>query len=113
LRLLTLISEEEVVKEEVAVAVTEEIAMKPKHKTLTFQEDPMQFHAKPRDLARNALKRARDVDQNVPITDHIFSRLSFTALPLDTRLSSLLEKSTADVSTQYAMLFDLNNHCPV
>jgi hypothetical protein len=87
--------------------VTEEVVMKPKHKTLTFQEDPMQFHAKPRDLARNALKRARDIDQNVPVTDHIFSRLSFTALPLDVRLSSLLEKSTADVSTQHAMLVDL------
>ena len=94
----------EIVKEE--VDVVEEVVLKPKHKTLTFQEDPMQFHAKPRDLARNALKRARDIDQNAPITNHIFSRLSFAALPLDVRLSTLLEKSTADVSTQHAIRFN-------
>lgn len=89
----------EVIEEE--VDVMEEVVPKPKHKTLTFQEDPMQFHAKPRDLARNALKRARDIDQSAPITNHIFSRLSFAALPLDVRLSTLLEKSTADVSSQH------------
>ena len=80
-----------------AVVEMEEIILKPKHKTLTFQEDPMQFHAKPRDLAKNALKRARDVDPDAPITSHIFSRVSFAALPLDVRLSGLLEKSVAEV----------------
>lgn len=89
----------EVVEEK--VDVIEEVVPKPKHRTLTFQEDPMQFHAKPRDLARNALKRARDIDQSAPVTNHIFSRLSFAALPLDVRLSTLLEKSTADVSSQH------------
>lgn len=86
---------------EIEVDVMEEVVSKPKHRTLTFQEDPMQFHAKPRDLARNALKRARDIDQSAPVTNHIFSRLSFAALPLDVRLSTLLEKSTADVSSQH------------
>lgn len=82
-----------------AIVEMEEIVPKPKHKTLTFQEDPMQFHAKPRDLAKNALKRARDVDPDAPITNHIFSRVSFAALPLDVRLSGLLEKSVAEVNT--------------
>ena len=80
-----------------AVIEMEEVA-KPKHKTLTFQEDPMQFHAKPRDLARNALKRAREIDPNTPITNHIFSRVAFSALPLDPKLAGLLEKPTAEVS---------------
>ena len=80
-----------------AVVEIEETILKPKHKTLTFQEDPMQFHAKPRDLAKNALKRARDVDPDAPIANHIFSRVSFAALPLDVRLSGLLEKSVAEV----------------
>jgi hypothetical protein len=80
-----------------AVIEMEEVA-KPKHKTLTFQEDPMQFHAKPRDLAKNALKRAREVDPNTPITNHIFSRVAFSALPLDPKLAGLLEKATAEVS---------------
>ena len=75
----------------------ETIIIKPKHKTLTFQEDPMQFHAKPRDLAKNALKRPREMDTNIVLTNPIFSRVSFSALPLDVRLSGLLEKSTAEV----------------
>ena len=61
----------------------------------------MQFHAKPRDLAKNALKRPREMDStknNIVTNNHIFSRVSFSALPLDLRLSSLLEKSTAEVS---------------
>ena len=73
--------------------------VKPKHKTLSFQEDPMQFHAKPRDLAKNALKRPREMDTNANVTNHIFSRVSFSSLPLDVRLSGLLEKSTAEVCT--------------
>jgi hypothetical protein len=80
-----------------AVIEMEEVA-KPKHKTLTFQEDPMQFHAKPRDLAKNALKRAREIDPNTPIMNHIFSRVAFSALPLDPKLAGLLEKATAEVS---------------
>jgi hypothetical protein len=80
-----------------AVIEMEEVA-KPKHKTLTFQEDPMQFHAKPRDLAKNALKRAREIDPNTPIKNHIFSRVAFSALPLDPKLAGLLEKATAEVS---------------
>lgn len=75
--------------------------VKPKHKTLTFQEDPMQFHAKPRDLAKNALKRPREIDPNTPITSHIFSRVAFSALPLDPKLSGLLEKATAEVSRTF------------
>ena len=57
----------------------------------------MQFHAKPRDLAKNALKRPREMDTNIVLTNPIFSRVSFSALPLDVRLSDLLEKSTAEV----------------
>jgi hypothetical protein len=83
-----------------AVIEMEEVA-KPKHKTLTFQEDPMQFHAKPRDLAKNALKRAREIDPNTPITNHIFSRVAFSALPLDPKLAGLLEKPTAEVSRTF------------
>ena len=74
--------------------------IKPKYKSLTLLEDPMQFHAKPRDLAKNALKRPREMDStknNIVTNNHIFSRVSFSALPLDVRLSSLLEKSTAEV----------------
>lgn len=85
-----------------SIAVSEEV-VKPKHKTLTFQEDPMQFHAKPRDLAKNALKRPREMDTSSDVAvaaaqaSHIFSRVAFSALPLDPKLSALLEKSVAEV----------------
>ena len=59
---------------------------KAKHRTLTFQEDPMQFHAKPRDLARNALKRPREMDHTAVVTSHIFSRCGFRPY---TQLSAL------------------------
>lgn len=84
------------------VAKEEEVT-KPKHKTLTFQEDPMQFHAKPRDLAKNALKRPREMDMASDVAvaaaaaSHIFSRVAFSALPLDPKLAGLLEKSVAEV----------------
>jgi hypothetical protein len=85
-----------------SIAMSEEV-VKPKHKTLTFQEDPMQFHAKPRDLAKNALKRPREMDMASDVAvaaaeaSHIFSRVAFSALPLDPKLTALLEKSVAEV----------------
>jgi hypothetical protein len=85
-----------------SVVMSEEV-IKPKHKTLTFQEDPMQFHAKPRDLAKNALKRPREMDMVSDVAvaaaeaNHIFSRVAFSALPLEPKLSALLEKSVAEV----------------
>ena len=97
-QMLPIISTDLPIDMEAATTVT---IVKPKHKTLSFQEDPMQFHAKPRDLAKNALKRPREMDTNVAVTNHIFSRVSFSALPLDVRLSGLLEKSTAEVSTTF------------
>jgi superfamily II DNA/RNA helicase len=59
----------------------------------------MLYHARPRDLAKSALKRPREVAATAadkPLLNPIFTRLAFSSLPLDPRLSSFLEKSTEE-----------------
>ena len=91
-----------------------------RRRRLLPEEDPMQFHARPKELSRNALKRARGDDNDegsggdpvpssaaAPVakvkrplpavtTSHIFTRIAFSDLPLDPRLAAHLQKSAAD-----------------
>ena len=82
------------------------------------EDDPMQFHARPQELSRNALKRPHDeIDNDIAssgnaggdetmtkkkkpkvaaTSNHIFTRISFSELPLDARLATHLEKSILD-----------------
>ena len=100
------------------------------------EDDPMQFHARPQELSRNALKRPHDeIDNDIALSgaagssgsgsgsravgssgnaggdetmtkkkkpkvaatsNHIFTRISFSELPLDARLATHLEKSILD-----------------
>ena len=66
---------------------------KPKYQNVSIEDDPMQYHAKPRDLSKNALKRPL---ANITKSSHIFTRTSFSTFKLDDRLSSHLEKSEDD-----------------
>ena len=61
-----------------------------KFKSLTKKEDPMQFHAKPKDLSVNALAEPRQVQ---PSSQRIFTKNLFSSLPLDKRIVELLERS--------------------
>lgn len=64
---------------------------KRKFKCLTIEEDPNQYHAKPRDLSQNALKKPREHSKKTNM--HIFSKLPFKQLNLDLKLINILEKS--------------------
>ena len=70
--------------------------MKRKHMQLSRAEDPNQYHAKPRDLDESALKKLPMELDKSSITQHIFSRLAFSELPLHPRLSRQLEKSVEE-----------------
>jgi len=88
-------------QEEVANEEATKEKIKEKHRSKTMEEDPMQFHAKPKELAKNALKRPREEDgdsshrrHTVGGSSHIFSRIPFASLHLDSKLVSLLEGDT-------------------
>lgn len=83
-------------------------ASREKHKSLTIAEDPMQYHAKPKDLSRNALKRPREGDEpgdstrRKPVGDggggdkssHTFARSKFDSISLHMRVVEHLTKAT-------------------
>ena len=60
---------------------------------VTEDSDPMQHHARPRDLSRNALLAPRPATADPA---HVFSRTPFSALPLPERLVGTLERAEAD-----------------
>jgi ATP-dependent RNA helicase DDX31/DBP7 len=64
-----------------------------KYKAIDIEDDPMQYHAKPRDLSKNALKRPI---AQMSHSSHIFTRVPFSKFKLDKQLSEHLEKSQDD-----------------
>lgn len=73
---------------------TAETPQKSSGKTTSYQprsleEDPHQYHARPRDLSRNALSRP----QAKFSSSHIFTETPFTSLGLEEKLAAHLEKS--------------------
>jgi len=82
----------------------EEKEAKPKHKSLSRIEDPLQYHAKPKDLSLNALKRPRGEEEEekegsngkprVATSSAIAKvRQKFTSLPLHAKIIEHLEKA--------------------
>lgn len=65
-------------------------ALKRKYKNPTIEEDPLQFHAKPKDLSVNASDMPAEVAKNT-VTELIFSRSPFSSFALEPKLISLLE----------------------
>lgn len=65
-------------------------AKKRKYKTPTLAEDPNQFHAKPKDLSKNAATMPVESGARIK-TEHIFSRTSFSSFSLEPKLVSVLE----------------------
>lgn len=78
------------------------------HKTLSIAEDPLQFHAKPKDLSRNALQRPRGeeepttgVKRKLEVgeggggdkTSLTFARSAFGSLQLHKKITDQLEKA--------------------
>ena len=82
--------------------ITSDSLLKNKRKIYTPEEDPMQFHANPSELSKGALSLKQPRHQKSSSTNSnsknnlIFSRTSFSDLPLHPRLVSLLEKSSID-----------------
>ena len=69
----------------------DEEGSKPKKKVrrvLTLEEDPLQYHAKPRDLSQRGALLAPHELNNETISSHIFSRSPFSSLPLDRKRQS-------------------------
>jgi ATP-dependent RNA helicase DDX31/DBP7 len=68
-------------------------APKVKRRRITAAEDPMSFHARPRELALIGQDEASDKAEKAPTTaDYIFSQTSFEALHLDTKLVAALTR---------------------
>ena len=63
------------------------------HRPLSQDADPLQHHARPRELSRNALSGPRPAAADPA---HVFSRTPFSALPLPERLAATLERAEAD-----------------
>jgi ATP-dependent RNA helicase DDX31/DBP7 len=64
-------------------------AAKSSYQPRSLEEDPHQFHARPRDLSRNALSRPQAKFNS----SHIFTETPFSSLGLEERLATHLEKS--------------------
>lgn len=64
-----------------------------KFKTIDIKDDPMQYHAKPRELSKNALKRPL---AQMSHSSHIFTRVPFSKFKLHKQLSEHIEKSQDD-----------------
>mgnify|MGYP006109628565 CR=1 FL=1 len=73
---------------------------KKKHKVLSIEDDPMQYHAKPRDLAGASMPDTDITDgrygDKSQLSQYIFSKMPFADLGLDSRLVDHLNKSVAD-----------------
>lgn len=77
------------------------------HKTLSIAEDPLQFHAKPKDLSRNALQRPRGEEEPTGVKRKLevgdggggnkssltFARSAFSSLQLHQKITDQLEKA--------------------
>lgn len=63
-----------------------------KTRQLPVEDDPMQYHTRPRDLSKDSLKQARELPKS--IATHIFSRVPFSEARLDQRLIDVLEGSS-------------------
>ena len=62
---------------------------KTKYRHIDRSDDQHQYHAKPAELSRNALKRPRPM---LPSSSNIFSQLDFSALELPAKLVAVLEE---------------------
>lgn len=69
---------------------------KKKFKTKSKLEDPMQFHAKPRDLdhALKALDKPKELEEAEP--SKVFSKITFSSLPLNSRLATVIERPESE-----------------
>jgi len=78
----------------------EDLPVKKGRRVFRPEDDPLQYHAKPRDLVVSktgkALQAPRQLDASKVVSNHIFSRTPFSSLPLDKRLASLLEKGASE-----------------
>ena len=96
--------EEEVIPQLMEEAIVPEVVVptKPKFRSKTLAEDPMQYHAKPKDLSKNAISiesithTSPTSGTDVATTSTIFSTNPFSSLPIDSRLMKLLEKGIED-----------------
>lgn len=69
---------------------------KKKFKSKTKREDPLQFHAKPRELDAALNAQSIPLDQPAGTSDKIFSNVTFSSLSLDRRLATIIEKPESD-----------------
>lgn len=74
---------------------TEDVAKK-KFKTKTKREDPLQFHAKPRDLDAALNAQSIPMEQSSETSDKIFSSVSFSSLTLDKKLVATIERPESE-----------------
>eukprot|EP01035_Chromulina_nebulosa_P026201 gene26201-34277_t len=58
-------------------------------------DDPLQYHAKPKELSKNSLSNPADFKQST-VNGALFTSSTFSTYSLDTRLVSVLEKSDSD-----------------
>jgi superfamily II DNA/RNA helicase len=90
----------QLIEEAVVTEATNEVELAPaaskvkrKRMTPTLEEDPHQFHSKPRDLGEHAGSLPADTGSSRQLaSSHIFSRTPFSALPLPARLAATLER---------------------
>jgi ATP-dependent RNA helicase DDX31/DBP7 len=60
-------------------------------------DDPLQYHAKPKDLSKNSLSNpAEFINQQPSLNSAIFTSSTFSTYNLDSRLVSVLEKNDTD-----------------
>lgn len=77
-----------------SLTITNDIIIsKSKYKSKTLIEDPLQFHAKPKDLSLNTMKRPIELISN---SEHIFTKSLFSSLAVNPRLASLLQKPKSE-----------------
>jgi ATP-dependent RNA helicase DDX31/DBP7 len=66
-----------------------------KYKSKSIQDDPLQYHAKPKDLSRNALPAPTDFSTKKESRE-IFTQSSFDSFPMDSRLLDLIQRHAGD-----------------
>jgi superfamily II DNA/RNA helicase len=72
------------------------VSAKAKFKSKTKREDPLQFHAKPRDLDASLNAQSIPIEQSTTTSDKIFSEITFSSLPLNPKLAATIERPESE-----------------